>query len=585
MKILKLLNKKYLSIFIIFVLSFSFNSKAEEEPIDIWNLEKKNEQSTSAAILENDASSEIAIDVKNSDPNNPINTIDSDPLGENEISIAGLYDPEDHGLNIDMWSNSDGNELKLILKKLDTINLSKDSHKILDIALLTNSYFPKKNITEEEFVDFKLKYLIKNNNKNLIKLYLIKNEKNIYNSKLIKFYINDYAENADLENACKIFDEIKYFTNDYINKFQIYCLIDQQKREEAQLLFDLNKEFGLKDDFYENKFNFLMEYIEKTDENISDKNILNFHLSHRTNPNFTYQPNENTPKFIWRYLSSANLLEKINTINLENVEKISLIEKATHEKNYEEKELFELYKRFQFNINQLLNVKDSYKLLQNYEGRALLYQRLILTKDVNQLLDLSYKLKESFIKDNIENAFNIELKRILNTINEEKVPSNYSSFYFDNLTTPVLEEKNIKINNKIIHQSKLLKYFEDQSGTKKAEEDLNKLLKLIKKNKDYNVSIKDLILLESLISDGVVIKKKYKNMFQFDQSNVPTDIQLLINNNEVGMVLLRIIEIIGEDDLENLDSDTLYFISTILNQLNLDSIRNNILIKVLPLKI
>ena len=585
MKILKLLNKKYLSIFIIFVLSFSFNSKAEEEPIDIWNLEKKNEQSTSAAILENDASSEIAIDVKNSDPNNPINTIDSDPLGENEISIAGLYDPEDHGLNIDMWSNSDGNELKLILKKLDTINLSKDSNKILDIALLTNSYFPKKNITEEEFVDFKLKYLIKNNNKNLIKLYLIKNEKNIYNSKLIKFYINDYAENADLENACKIFDEIKYFTNDYINKFQIYCLIDQQKREEAQLLFDLNKEFGLKDDFYENKFNFLMEYIEKTDEKISDKNILHFHLSHRTNSNFIYQPNENTPKFIWRYLSSANLLEKINTINLENVEKISLIEKATHEKNYEEKELFELYKRFQFNINQLLNVKDSYKLLQNYEGRALLYQRLILTKDVNQLLDLSYKLKESFIKDNIENGFNIELKRILNTINEEKVPSNYSSFYFDNLTTPVLEEKNIKINNKIIHQSKLLKYFEDQSGTKKAEEDLNKLLKLIKKNKDYNVSIKDLILLESLVSDGVVIKKKYKNMFQFDQSNVPTDIQLLINNNEVGMVLLRMIEIIGEDDLENLDSDTLYFISTILNQLNLDSIRNDILLKVLPLKI
>ena len=99
MKILKLLNKKYLSIFIIFVLSFSFNSKAEEEPIDIWNLEKKNEQSTSATTLENDAPSEI--DVKNSDPNNAINTIDSDPLGENEISIAGLYDPEDHGLNIE----------------------------------------------------------------------------------------------------------------------------------------------------------------------------------------------------------------------------------------------------------------------------------------------------------------------------------------------------------------------------------------------------------------------------------------------------------------------------------------------------
>ena len=74
-------------------------------------------------------------------------------------------------------------------------------------------------------------------------------------------------------------------------------------------------------------------------------------------------------------------------------------------------------------------------------------------------------------------------------------------------------------------------------------------------------------------------------MFNFDQSNIPTDIQLLISNNEVGMVLLRLIEIIGEDDLENLDPDTLYFITSILNKLNLDSIRNKLLLKVLPLKI
>ena len=38
--------------------------------------------------------------------------------------------------------------IKLILNKLDSINLSKDSNEILDIALFTNSYFPKENITE-----------------------------------------------------------------------------------------------------------------------------------------------------------------------------------------------------------------------------------------------------------------------------------------------------------------------------------------------------------------------------------------------------------------------------------------------------
>ena len=131
----------------------------------------------------------------------------------------------------------------------------------------------------------------------------------------------------------------------------------------------------------------------------------------------------------------------------------------------------------------------------------------------------------------------------------------------------------------------MLKYFEEQDDIEKVENDLNKLLKSIKKNKDYIVSTKDMILIEALVSDGVNIPKKYKNMFNFEQSNIPTDIQLLLSNNEIGMVLLRLIEIIGEDDLENLDPDTLYFITSILNKLNLDSIRNKLLLKVLPLKI
>ncbi len=583
MKILKLLNKTSLSIFFVLILIFSTNLRSEDEPVDIWDLETNVEENSSSEILENNDSGKASIEVDNN-LNSSIDTIDSNLLSE-KVNIVGLYDPEENGLNIDMWSNSNGSEIKLILNKINKMNLSKDSKEILDIALLTNSYFPKKNITDEEFIDFKLNYLIRNNNNELIKLYLIKNENSIYNSKLIKFYINSYLENADLENACDIFDELKYFDDDYINKFNIYCLINENKREEAQLLFDLKKEMGFKDDFFEDKFNFLMEYTENTDNKISDKNILNFFLSHRTNPDFFYKPNKNTPKFIWKYLSSSNLLENIDSIDLEDSENISLIEQATHEKNYEEEELFELYKRFQFNINQLLNVKESYKLLQNYEGRALLYQRLILTKDANELLDLSFKLKQSFKKDNIGNAFNNKLKETLSTIDEDNVPSNYSSFYFENISTQKLEEKKIKIDNKIIHQSKLLRYFEEENDINKTQEDLDKLLKSIKKNKDYFVSTKDLILLESLISDGIEVKKKYKNMFKFDQSIIPTDLQMLLNNNEAGMILLRLVEIIGEDDLENLDADTLYFMTSILNKLDLDSIRNKLLLEVLPLKI
>ena len=56
--------------------------------------------------------------------------------------------------------------------------------------------------------------------------------------------------------------------------------------------------------------------------------------------------------------------------------------------------------------------------------------------------------------------------------------------------------------------------------------------------------------MEALISDGVEIPKKYQSLFEFGQSNIPTDIQLLISNDEMGLVLLRLVEIIGQDNLE-----------------------------------
>jgi len=59
----------------------------------------------------------------------------------------------------------------------------------------------------------------------------------------------------------------------------------------------------------------------------------------------------------------------------------------------------------------------------------------------------------------------------------------------------------------------------------------------------------------------------------------------MINNDEKGAALLRIIEVIGQDELDRIDDDTMYFIIATLNQLNIDQIRNKILLKVLPLKV
>ena len=585
MKISKLLNKNYLSIFIIlFILLNSFVA-AEDEPVDIWNLEKKLEENKSEIILQdNDISVNSTIQIQ-TNQSNEFEIVKGNKLNSNNINLAGLYDPAENGLTIDMWFNSDGNEIVSIFKRINKIKLSNDAKEILDIALLTNSYFPKKNISEDKFLNYKTDYLIQNGNLELIKLYLLKNQNNSNNSKLLRYYVEEYLSNSDLENACSIFNEINWLNDDYLTKFKIYCLINENRTEEAQLQFDLMKELDFNDEFFEKKYNFIMGYTSDDEKQISEKNILDFHLSHRTNPQFQYMPSKNTSKIIWRYLSSSNLLENIDEIDLEDIEKLSLIEQATHEGNYSEKELLDLYKRFQFTINQLLSVKDTYKLLPTVQGRALLYQRLLLTKDPEQILDLSSKLKDSFVSENIENAFKKELSKMLGKINVEDIPSNYSTFYTKNLINQNPKKSKIKINNKIIYQSKLLNYFKESYNIKKVEKDTNDLIKSIKKNKNYFVSTKDLMLLESLQSDGVKISKKYLKLFQFNQSDIPTDLQLLINNNEIGLVLLRFVEILGEDEFINLGSDTIYFMVDALNRLNIDSIRNNILLKVLPLKV
>ena len=146
-------------------------------------------------------------------------------------------------------------------------------------------------------------------------------------------------------------------------------------------------------------------------------------------------------------------------------------------------------------------------------------------------------------------------------------------------------KKKIKINNDIIHQSKLVNYFNGDYAKSKIEKDANNLLKKIKKNKKYFLSKKDVILIESLKYDGIEISAKYDDLYKIDENEIPTDIQIMINNEETGLALLRIAEVIGQDKIERIDEDTIYFIVTTLNQLNIDRIRNQILLQVLPLKV
>ena len=155
MKILKLLNKTLLSIL---ALSFLFlgNLYSEEKPVDIWNIDKSKVSQDDKNLkqeIENESQTSI-VDTIKIEPKKTINEIQLDQnIDSKKIKILGLYDPEEFGLNINMWSNSNGDQLKNIFAKLYKIDLSKDAKELMNISILTNAYHPNQNITEKEFIN------------------------------------------------------------------------------------------------------------------------------------------------------------------------------------------------------------------------------------------------------------------------------------------------------------------------------------------------------------------------------------------------------------------------------------------------
>ena len=107
----------------------------------------------------------------------------------------------------------------------------------------------------------------------------------------------------------------------------------------------------------------------------------------------------------------------------------------------------------------------------------------------------------------------------------------------------------------------------------------------MKRNKKYFLSIKDIIVLESLRNDGVSLPNDLDFGSISSQLTIPQNLEDLVNQNQTGLVMLKIVEIIGEDNIRDLDLETIYFLNKILNKLNLKKIRNNILSQVLPVRV
>jgi len=577
MKLLNL-NKNFFFSLILFIFITPLLS---EDSIDIWkkeNLDEKNNAIETKDTRIEKLASKININTKRPESIE----INTDILEVNTNLIYGIFDPDKNNLTINMWVNSEGTRIKDTIERINKIKLSSFAEEIFINTLFTISKLPNQNMTDIEFINYKLDWLINNNKDELITTFLNKNKEFPNKKKIIKYLVDRNIARANLDKACQNITLIGTDVKDsYLDQFKIICLIKNNKKNEAELVLDLLREQKLSNKFFDNKINYLLGVSEKINLKIDDTNLLNFYLSSIAVPDFSYTPSKKTNKKIWQYLIAANLL-KID--DFENDVQIKELENAANNNFLPKLYVFEIYKNIRFNFNDFLNADEIYLNLDPINARALIYQKVLLSDNIETKLKYLFLLSDLFKKNNLSNISQEYLDKELKNLDPKKIPFSYKQLVEENI---IYEEKNdlgkIKYNDNYYHTSRIIKFYTEK-GTfrKKPEKEFNNIFKKIKKNKKYKTSLKDIILFETLESDGIIFSKDLIDQEIVRKNIPPIELLNLGKNNETGLLLLRIVELIGEDEILDLDIQTIYFINHLLINSGIKKFSNKILITALP---
>jgi len=577
MKLLSL-NKNIFFFFILFLFSSALFS---EESVDIWS--KKNLKDKAVIDVTNNNSlkkEKSKININTKLPKQI--TIDSANLKLNKNLIYGIFEPEKNNLTLNMWLNSEGTRVKDTIERINKIKLSSFAEEIFVNTLFTISSPPSQNMSNEDFIEYKLDWMINNQRQDLISAFLNKNKEFPNKEKIIKYLVDQNISKSNIEQACeKIALLDNNIRNSYLDQFKIICLIKHKKKNEAMLMHDLLKEQKLSNNFFDSKINYLLGLSKKEDKKIDDTSLLNFYLSSITVSEFDYSPNKKTKKQIWQYLNAAKLL-KVN--NFESNEQIKYLEIAANKDNLNYSYIFEIYKNIKFDLNDFLNIDKIYQMLDPVSARALTYQKILLSDNIKTKLKYIFLLNDLFIEDKLFNISRNYLDQELKLFNTQEVPVEYTDLVSKNIIDTTKNKLNkIKLSDKKYHTSKIIRFYTLKNiSLSKVEKDIKSVSKKIKKNKKYQISLKDAALFESLESDGIILPKEI-DYNQIKKNNLPpTELLNFIKNNEIGMLLLRIVELIGEDEILDLDDQTIYFINHLFTKSGLIKFRNRILFVALP---
>ena len=194
---MKLSDLNKIFFFLIFFTYLSYLN-AEEE-VDIWK--NNNSNNSNKEVEQKEQKIESPILNKNNITTNDIIQEQATEKVADDL-LYGIWDPDKYNFELSMWSKTDGKNIQKTISRINKLKLSETAENILLNTLFSYSYAPA-NLSEKDFLDIKINWLIKNKRDDLIEQFLKKNNDFPNKNKIIQYLVDRNISNANIKIGCE----------------------------------------------------------------------------------------------------------------------------------------------------------------------------------------------------------------------------------------------------------------------------------------------------------------------------------------------------------------------------------------------
>ena len=281
--------------------------------------------------------------------------------------------------------------------------------------------------------------------------------------------------------------------------------------------------------------------------------LLNIHLSSLVNPMFN--PNFSVFKGDLnktKYFFNSPFVEKILLENQDSKKEfvteddfalVEFLEQGSNIELFKTENIFAIYKKIIFGIEDLLNPNETYIKYHSVKGRALLYQAILLTKDHEQKLTFIEALQNSYKKSKFLNLGNKVYYQLISDIDQKYLTKEVQEQmvqYFESLKK---KKSDLETNDKFLHRSDAVFLLIDEKPESKSKKSLETFADLVD-DKKYEVTKRDVAMINLLAQQKVYLPSSLRKFVNPDEIYIPNKIYNMLEKNENNKATLEVLQLV-----------------------------------------